>query len=152
MAAVRWRPVWNRHNFNARRSYKWAQRVNADGDSPNSDKVSPFLAKSCHITFRRDVQVVCFQLLSVRGFGRGIAACFLKPISMRFDLIARPDARHRWHWEVLGPFPAPGGGPRFREACCSPAAEPCPGFETEDAARESGQARVDELAGSDPPS
>jgi hypothetical protein len=69
---------------------------------------------------------------------------------MRFDVIARPDASDRWHWEVLGPFPAPSGEPRIREICCTPVAEACRGFETERAARESGQARVDEVAGADP--
>jgi hypothetical protein len=66
---------------------------------------------------------------------------------VRFDVITQPDARNRWHWEVVGPFPAPGGEPRIRETC-TPVGEACPGFGTEQAARQSGQARVDEVAGS----
>jgi hypothetical protein len=65
---------------------------------------------------------------------------------MRYDLIAKSDAKGRWHWEADGPFPEQAGGPRIRESCCTPLGLACRGYGSEEEARESGLARLDELA------
>lgn len=65
---------------------------------------------------------------------------------MRYDLTAKSDAKGRWHWEVNGPFPEQMRDPRIREGCCTALGLTCQGYNSEEEARESGLARLEELA------